>query len=111
MCAAAYEIQHALAVASRCGQRLSLPALPESPRQQRIAVVRGVGQPLPEVYRNAAVVYDEGGSDAAIFAQQGMPSIALGCGSIAQAHTRDEFISVEDLEKGAAFFADVLSRL
>jgi acetylornithine deacetylase/succinyl-diaminopimelate desuccinylase-like protein len=49
-------------------------------------------------------------SDAGIFAQHGMPAIALGCGSIAQAHTRDEFISVEDLERGAAFFADFLAR-
>ncbi len=50
-------------------------------------------------------------SDAAIFAQRGMPAIALGPGSIAQAHTRDEFIEVADLEKGVAFFRDFLARL
>jgi acetylornithine deacetylase/succinyl-diaminopimelate desuccinylase-like protein len=50
-------------------------------------------------------------SDAGIFAQRGVPAIALGPGSIAQAHTRDEWIAVEDLEKGAAFFCDLLRRL
>jgi acetylornithine deacetylase/succinyl-diaminopimelate desuccinylase family protein len=38
--------------------------------------------------------------DAAIFAQQGWPAIAFGPGSIAQAHTKDEFIQIRDLEKG-----------
>jgi acetylornithine deacetylase len=28
----------------------------------------------------------------------------MGPGSIAQAHTKDEWIALEDLEKGAAFF-------
>jgi acetylornithine deacetylase/succinyl-diaminopimelate desuccinylase-like protein len=50
-------------------------------------------------------------SDAGIFARAGMPSIALGPGSIAQAHTRDEWIAVDDLEKGAAFFQNFLARL
>ena len=43
-------------------------------------------------------------SDAGIFSQFGMPAIALGPGSIAQAHTKDEFIAVADLEAGVAFF-------
>ena len=50
-------------------------------------------------------------SDAAIFAAHGTPAIALGPGSIAQAHTRDEFITVADLEKGVAFFTDFIGRL
>ena len=50
-------------------------------------------------------------SDAGVFAAAGMPAIALGPGSIAQAHTRDEWIAVEDLEKGAAFFRDFFTRL
>ncbi len=50
-------------------------------------------------------------SDAGIFSQHGVPSIALGPGSIAQAHTRDEWMAVEDLEKGVAFFEDFLRRL
>ena len=50
-------------------------------------------------------------SDAGVFAAAGMSAIALGVGSIAQAHTRDEWIAVEDLEKGVAFLRDFIARL
>lgn len=50
-------------------------------------------------------------SDAGVFAEAGMPAIALGPGSIAQAHTRDEWIAVEDLERGVGFLRGFLSRL
>lgn len=49
--------------------------------------------------------------DAAIFAKAGTPAIAIGPGSIDQAHTKDEWIEVAELERGARFFADFLSRL
>lgn len=49
--------------------------------------------------------------DAAVFADKGIPAVALGPGSIAQAHTADEFISVGDLEKGAVFFEQFLRSL
>jgi acetylornithine deacetylase/succinyl-diaminopimelate desuccinylase-like protein len=49
--------------------------------------------------------------DAAVFARDGTPSIALGPGSIAQAHTKDEWIKQDDLEKGAEFFAKFLRLL
>jgi len=37
--------------------------------------------------------------------------VALGPGSIAQAHTADEFISIADLEEGARFFQNFLKSL
>jgi acetylornithine deacetylase/succinyl-diaminopimelate desuccinylase-like protein len=49
--------------------------------------------------------------DAAVFAEKGMPAVALGPGSIAQAHTADEWISVADLEAGADFFEKFLRSL
>ena len=49
--------------------------------------------------------------DAAIFAAAGTPAVALGPGSIEQAHTADEWISVTDLEAGAAFFRRLLQSL
>lgn len=49
--------------------------------------------------------------DAAVFAERGMASVALGPGSIAQAHTADEWISVADLEAGADFFEKFLRSL
>jgi acetylornithine deacetylase/succinyl-diaminopimelate desuccinylase-like protein len=42
--------------------------------------------------------------DAASFAEQGIPAVAVGPGSIAQAHTKDEFLAVADLEAGVEFF-------
>ena len=42
--------------------------------------------------------------DAASFSARGMPAVAIGPGSIAQAHTADEFIPIADLEAGANFF-------
>jgi len=43
-------------------------------------------------------------SDASILSRATCPAVCLGPGSIAQAHTQDEFIAVRDLEEGAAFF-------
>jgi acetylornithine deacetylase/succinyl-diaminopimelate desuccinylase family protein len=42
--------------------------------------------------------------DAAVFAGHGIPAVAIGPGSIAQAHTEDEFIRLADLEAGERAF-------
>jgi acetylornithine deacetylase/succinyl-diaminopimelate desuccinylase-like protein len=49
--------------------------------------------------------------DACFFAERGMPAVALGPGSIRQAHTKDEHIAVADLEKGVDFLAKFISSL
>lgn len=49
--------------------------------------------------------------DAANFASHGVPSIAVGPGSIAQAHTKDEFLRISDLEEGVRFFSAFLGKL
>ncbi len=49
--------------------------------------------------------------DAAFLAAAGTPAIAIGPGSIAQAHTKDEFIAVKDLERGVRFFTKFLRSL
>src|SRR5258708_4805318 len=46
--------------------------------------------------------------DAAFFAEQNPPAIAIGPGTIKQAHTCDEFIEIQDLERGADFFRSFL---
>jgi len=46
--------------------------------------------------------------DAGWLAQAGIPGVAIGPGSIEQAHTRDEWIRVTDLEEGAQFFGKFL---
>lgn len=49
--------------------------------------------------------------DAAVLAQAGIPAVAIGPGSIAQAHTKDEWIAVSDLEDGVAFYGAFLKAL
>jgi acetylornithine deacetylase/succinyl-diaminopimelate desuccinylase-like protein len=49
--------------------------------------------------------------DAAIFSASGTPAVAIGPGSIAQAHTEDEFIEVAALERGVEFFKKFLHSL
>jgi acetylornithine deacetylase/succinyl-diaminopimelate desuccinylase-like protein len=43
-------------------------------------------------------------SDASVLGAPNCPAVCVGPGSIAQAHTRDEFILLKDLEDGADFF-------
>jgi len=43
-------------------------------------------------------------SDAGILSGPHCPTVCIGPGSIAQAHTKDEFILLRDLEEGAEFF-------
>ncbi|MDB6080142.1 MAG: family peptidase [Akkermansiaceae bacterium] len=50
-------------------------------------------------------------SDAAHLSSAGLPSVCMGPGSIDQAHTCDEFISIAELEEGAAFFSDLVRSL
>ncbi|HEX4085038.1 MAG TPA: M20 family metallopeptidase [Chthoniobacteraceae bacterium] len=49
--------------------------------------------------------------DAAVFAQAGIPAVAAGPGSIAQAHTNDEWIAVEELERGVRFYRAFIEAL
>lgn len=50
-------------------------------------------------------------SDAAHLSAAGLPSICIGPGSIAQAHTKDEFIEIEKLLEGEKFFTDFIRGL
>jgi acetylornithine deacetylase/succinyl-diaminopimelate desuccinylase-like protein len=49
--------------------------------------------------------------DASIFGERGIPAIALGPGSIKQAHTKDEYISIAELDRGYRCFLNVMQRL
>ncbi len=50
-------------------------------------------------------------SDAAHLSAAGIPSICIGPGSIAQAHTKDEFIEIESFEEGRAFLSKFIRSL
>ena len=88
----------------------------------RVAKLRGCpglatdpDQPLITALRRAAGGKPPGGvpwfCDAAIFAGAGLPAVAFGPGSIAQAHTRDEYIALRDLDAGAEALRQFLSGL
>ena len=47
-------------------------------------------------------------SDAAHLSHAGVPSVCLGPGSINQAHTKDEFIQISDLEAGHNYFSNFI---
>jgi len=49
--------------------------------------------------------------DAAVFSEAGIPAVAAGPGDIAQAHTCDEFISIDDLQRGVEFYKTFLQQL
>ena len=50
-------------------------------------------------------------SDASHLSDAGIPSVCMGPGSIDQAHTKDEFIAIADLEEGAAFFSRLVESI
>lgn len=49
--------------------------------------------------------------DASYFSQKGLPAVALGPGSMKEAHTKDEFIALKDLEQGKNVYLSVLKKL
>ncbi len=49
--------------------------------------------------------------DASVLSKGGIPSVVFGPGDIAQAHTRDEWISLSSLEQGAAILKRFLQSL
>ena len=51
------------------------------------------------------------GTDAGPLSEQGTPCVVFGPGDIAQAHTKDEYIAVADLEEGVEIFGKFISML
>lgn len=49
--------------------------------------------------------------DAAYLSEAGIPAVAIGPGSIEQAHTKDEWIAIAELERGVEFFVRWLRSL
>ena len=49
------------------------------------------------------------GTNASIFAAAGVPSVVFGPGSIAQAHTADEWIDLDEVDRAAAVLCGVVS--
>jgi len=50
-------------------------------------------------------------ADCGVFGEAGVPAIAFGPGSIRQAHTKDEFVEIDQLVDGTRIFEDYLRSL
>lgn len=50
-------------------------------------------------------------SDASVFAEHGISSVVIGPGSIQQAHTKDEWIGLSELEKGCSLFKNFILKI
>ena len=48
------------------------------------------------------------GTDASSFGRAAIPALVLGPGSIAQGHTADEWIDIEQLRQGAAAYHELM---
>ncbi|QDT63411.1 M20 family metallopeptidase [Calycomorphotria hydatis] len=73
---------------------------PTSPFVREILELTGHAEPRTVCY----------GTDGAVFGQQLSKMVVCGPGDIAQAHTRDEWISLDQLKAGTDFFSRVIER-
>jgi acetylornithine deacetylase len=73
------------------------------------AVVRHTAQVLKEIGLDPRPCGVPFGSDASKLSRAGIPSIILGPGSIEQAHTADEFVEIEQVEKAFVAYRQLMS--
>lgn len=83
------------------------PALEPIEADRSVAFLR---ESLRQVGSSAEPLGMPYGTDAANLGEAGIPAVVIGPGDIAQAHTVDEWIALEQVEKAAVFFQDVLTR-
>jgi len=118
-------------VPDHCEASLDIRIIPGTNPQQIINLIKNAAHGVTVEYQGSEPLYTDpqhplvtklsglGASpvgapwfcDAAVFSAKGIPAVALGPGSIDQAHTADEFISVADIQAGADFFERLLRSL
>jgi acetylornithine deacetylase/succinyl-diaminopimelate desuccinylase family protein len=86
------------------------PALQDQPLETPVdcAVVIHAAQVLNEIGLDPRPYGVPFGSDASKLSKAGIPSIILGPGSIEQAHTVDEFVEIEQVEKAFASYRGLM---
>jgi acetylornithine deacetylase len=72
------------------------------------AIVQCAARVLKEAGLNGSPVGVPFGSDASKFVRAGIPSIILGPGSIEQAHTADEYVELEEVEKAFVVYRNLM---
>ena len=83
------------------------PAVPPLDTPEHLPIVDMV-RDLSGIREVSTVAY---AAEAGQFAEAGFESIICGPGSIAQAHRADEFIAVDQLDKGVGFMQKLVARL
>ena len=83
---------------------LSMPALGP---QNSAELVDRLGRAIDEVIGSHRVTVVPYGTDASTIALAGVPAVVFGPGDIAQAHTKDEWVSLEEVEQAS----EILFRL
>jgi len=92
-----------LAVAYVHGKLLPCPPLATDPGLPLVArFIKSVGQRRPVGVRYFC--------DASVLGHSGIPSVVFGPGSIAQAHTADEWIDLDDVDQAATILAALIAR-
>ena len=71
-------------------------------------IVRCVEQACQKILGKAELAVAPWGSDAGVFAASGIPSVLLGPGSVHQAHTRDEFVPLEQVYAAARIYTEII---
>jgi acetylornithine deacetylase len=86
------------------------PLLQDQPMQTPAdsAIVQCAARVLKEAGLNGSPVGVPFGSDASKFVRAGIPSIILGPGSIEQAHTADEYVELEEVEKAFVVYRNLM---
>lgn len=75
------------------------------------AVARHVAKACERVIGKAEFMVAPYGTDAGFYHAAGIPSLVIGPGSLAQAHTKDEFIDLQELDRGIDLFAEIIRSL
>jgi acetylornithine deacetylase/succinyl-diaminopimelate desuccinylase family protein len=89
---------------------MEAPMLQDAPMETPVEsqVVSCAGRVLKEAGLDNSPIGVPFGSDASKFARAGIPSIILGPGNIEQAHTADEYVELEQLEKAFVVYRDLM---
>lgn len=85
-------------------RRSSTPAM----RIDRDSAAEGFVRALTGDNRLEAAAY---AAEGGLFQAEGWPTVICGPGSITQAHQPDEWIALDQIDKGAAFMGDVIAQL
>ena len=80
-----------------------MEALPLSDEPNRALAAR-LFEAASDVVRPCALVGVPYGTDAAFYASTGVPSVVFGPGSIAQAHTADEWVELNQVQEAAEVY-------